>query len=182
MPLPFAPPPKESSLYQQLESTTLQTVTADQLNTIRAKMFSQGTEGLEDEYRRLILLMMASGVGSLSGPVVGGLELVEVESTAVGYKNVFTPGVGEVYQYSGGCINSIGGIDGSVTVEMDIHNTSTTARMLFIDQNTTSSSDQPLVESNPGSPIYFGYPQVLRIRTEGGFTSVNTTHNIVRVR
>jgi hypothetical protein len=74
-PLPFAPPPKDSNLYQQLESTTLQTLTADQLDAIRAKTFSQGTEGNEDEYRRLLLLGLAADSISLSGPIPGTSQI-----------------------------------------------------------------------------------------------------------
>jgi hypothetical protein len=102
MPLPFAPPPKDSSLYQQLESTTLQTLTADQLATIRAKTFSQGTEGNEDEYRRILLLGLASDKLSVSGPI--GYEYVEVnisgaEDTA---KLWFQPNEGEIWQLGWG--------------------------------------------------------------------------------
>ena len=80
MPLPFAPPPKDSSLYQQLESTTLQTMTADQLDTIRAKTFSQGTEGTEDEYRRILLLGLASNQVSMAGPIPGTQVLLDTDS------------------------------------------------------------------------------------------------------
>jgi hypothetical protein len=76
MPLPFAPPPKDSSLYQQLESTTLKTLTIDQLDTIRSKTFSQGTEGTEDEYRRILLLGLASSQLSISGPIPGTTKIV----------------------------------------------------------------------------------------------------------
>jgi hypothetical protein len=75
-PLPFAPPPKDSSLYQQLESTTLQTLTADQLATIRAKTFSQGTEGNEDEYRRMLLLAQTADVLSTGDIPIAGTQQV----------------------------------------------------------------------------------------------------------
>ena len=81
MPLPFAPPPDESKLYQQLESTTLQTLTSDQLDTIRAKTFSQGTEGNEDEYRRLLLLGTAANQLSTSGPMPGSMVMQETTVT-----------------------------------------------------------------------------------------------------
>jgi hypothetical protein len=102
MPLPFAPPPKDSSLYQQLESTTLQTLTADQLATIRAKTFSQGTEGNEDEYRRLLLLGLASDKLSLSGPIPGTgqssslVNLVTVTDNTL--TSAFTPEAGEIWE------------------------------------------------------------------------------------
>ena len=91
MPLPFAPPPKDSSLYQQLESTTLDTLTADQLQTIKDKTFSQGTEGNEDEYRRLLLLGLAADKLSLCGPIPGTSVLKEVTHTGTGSLDLFTP-------------------------------------------------------------------------------------------
>lgn len=185
MPLPDADPPEMSRLYEELKSKTALpgatgAITADLLDNLKNATFLDADN--EDQLRRLVLLMQATGAGSVSGPLAGGQELVEFQVTGSGYNTIFTPGVGEMYQYAGGCINTIVGISGTVTVEMDFANTTSGARLLFIDQATASSSDQPLVESNPGSPLYFGYPQVLRIRGEGTFTEINTTHNIIRVR
>jgi len=98
MPLPFAPPPKDSSLYQQLESTTLQTLTPDQLDTIRAKTFSQGTEGNEDEYRRLLLLGLASDQISISGPLAGGADIAQYTQDSGSAPAVIRPPKGEVWQ------------------------------------------------------------------------------------
>ena len=182
MPLPFAPPPKESSLYQQLESTTLQTLTADQLDTIRAKTFSQGTEGNEDEYRRLLLLGLASNALSLSGPIPDQMELIEVDNTDANYLTVFTVPQGQVWTYVCGSRNVASGVSGSVTTEVDIFNPNTNARVLFIDMSSTSSSDFPLIETNPGGEIYISHPCVLRVKAEGTFTSVTTTHALQRVR
>jgi len=102
MPLPFAPPPKDSNLYQQLESTTLQTLTADQLDTIRAKTFSQGTEGNEDEYRRLLLLGLAADQLSLSGPMPNTGRIQSTAFTgATQTKTVASCNEGEVWQVTG---------------------------------------------------------------------------------
>lgn len=107
MPLPFAPPPDESKLYQQLESTTLNTLTADQLATIRAKTFSQGTEGNEDEYRRLLLLGLAADKLSLSGPIPGTGKLIELDETAAGPFPFFIPDEGEVWQCIGAATGTV---------------------------------------------------------------------------
>ena len=116
-PLPFAPPPKDSSLYQQLESTTLDTLTATQVDTIKEKMFSQGTEGLEDEYRRLILLGMAADKISLSGPIPGTVQVTKTVASNSGTKYVaFTPPTGTVWQI-GPASFQLTGASGSVTVE-----------------------------------------------------------------
>ena len=79
-PLPFAPPPKDSNLYQQLESTTLQTVSSSELDTIKAKTFSQGTDGNEDEYRRLLLLAQTADVLSTGDIPIGGTQQVNTVS------------------------------------------------------------------------------------------------------
>lgn len=100
MPLPFAPKPAESRVYESLKSTLLSSVTADQLNTLRAEVFAQGVEGAEDEYRRLVLLMLAAEAGSVSGPIPGTAQLVQLEdvsSDRIG----FQPDEG-VWQFLGG--------------------------------------------------------------------------------
>jgi hypothetical protein len=102
MPLPFAPPPDESKLYQQLESTTLQTLTAEQLDTIRAKTFSQGTEGNEDEYRRLLLLGLAADKVSLSGPIEVKHVTLEITGANDDKTIFFQPEVGQIWQLNWG--------------------------------------------------------------------------------
>lgn len=119
-PLPFAPPPKDSSLYQQLESTTLQTLTADQLDTIRAKTFSQGTDGNEDEYRRLLLLGLAADKLSTSGPIPGTGKIVATSIAAGGATSeiIFRPDEGEVWQITGATTNAMG----ASRVELHLNN------------------------------------------------------------
>lgn len=102
MPLPFAPPPEDSSLYQQLESTTLQTLTGEQLDTIRAKTFSQGTEGNEDEYRRLLLLGLAADKLSVSGPIEVKYQLLEIDGANDDPTIFFQPDVGQIWQLNWG--------------------------------------------------------------------------------
>tara|TARA_Y100001973_G_C5113424_1_gene288867 strand:- start:426 stop:962 length:537 start_codon:yes stop_codon:yes gene_type:complete len=111
MPLPFAPPPDESKLYQQLESTTLETLTPDQLDAIRAKTFSQGTEGNEDEYRRLLLLGLASNKFSLSGPMGNTVKTITLtRTTSAGTGSYVSPASGdEVWQFMAGDFISTGG-------------------------------------------------------------------------
>tara|TARA_Y100001937_G_C7100562_1_gene322295 strand:- start:806 stop:1354 length:549 start_codon:yes stop_codon:yes gene_type:complete len=182
MPLPFAPPPKDSSLYQQLESTTLQTLTPDQLDTIRAKTFSQGTEGNEDEYRRLLLLGLASNALSISGPIPG-TQLIEKQTfTSAGFRTYLTPGEGEVWLYTGACVNGATGLSGTGTIEVDITNTTNSNRLIVQDFNFTSSADFPVVESGNTQPIYIDHGQRLTINAEGTFTTVIVTAGFIRVR
>ena len=114
-PLPFAPPPKDSSLYQQLESTTLQTLTADQLDTIRAKTFSQGTDGNEDEYRRLLLLGLAADQLSLSGPIANAGSIVKYNQADATSPISIRPPKGEVWEITGISINNTAALSGNQT-------------------------------------------------------------------
>ncbi len=159
-PLPFAPPPKDSSLYQQLESTTLQTLTADQLDTIRAKTFSQGTEGNEDEYRRILLLGLAADQLSLSGPLPNTGRIQKTNYTAATQsKTVASCNEGEVWQVMGACANRVAasgtftfvlsftdGVD-SVRIESvsgtgyNEFNITSTAGPIYIDENISLKCD-----------------------------------------
>ena len=101
MPLPFAPKPDESKVYQSLKSTLLSSVTPDQLDTLRGEVFAQGTNGTEDEYRRLILLGAASQAASLSGPLPGTGVIKVVEIATNNRFTIFQPAAGEVYRLVG---------------------------------------------------------------------------------
>ena len=87
MTLPFADKPEESSIYQDLKTITLQDLTPAQFDSLRARMFSEGVNGLEDEYRRLKLLGEASGSTSSSGILRNSVKIGTVAMTdgAVGY-------------------------------------------------------------------------------------------------
>lgn len=56
MPLPFAPPPKDSKVYDDLSQTKLTAVTGSQLISLKENLYTQGQDGAEDEMRRLKLL------------------------------------------------------------------------------------------------------------------------------
>ena len=172
-PLPFAPPPKDSSLYQQLESTTLQTLTADQLDTIRAKTFSQGTEGNEDEYRRLLLLGLAADQLSLSGPMPGTAKIVTVSETSGGAYNFFVPDAGEVWQVTG-CSN--GDKDATTVVKL----TDAAGNTVELGQE---SAAQQAYEPFGSAPIYIDSNVYLMVNLSsagGGTTEVHAS--FIRVR
>ena len=174
MPLPFAPPPKDSSLYQQLESTTLQTMTADQLDTIRAKTFSQGTEGTEDEYRRILLLGLASNQVSMAGPIPGTQVLLDTDSISNSEITVYQPGVGEVFQL---IASSISTLDGASSMMLKLGDDSGNPGAVIDSFNSTSD---PL-ELN--EPIYLTNEVWLKVRTSdasGGNARLATS--LIRVR
>lgn len=191
MPLPFAPPPKDSSIYQQLESTTLQTLTPEQLDTIRAKTFSQGTEGNEDEYRRLLLLGAASNALSLAGPLPGSLRIDELEYTASGGQSFFVPNKGEVYQFMGASAgaNNTGGNSVSYFLCILANNTDTGTALWqegvnFISYASTSNGPFPMIEADTNSePTYFTHENPCGLYvTLGSATSVKVRIASIRVR
>lgn len=177
MPLPFAPPPKDSKLYQQLESTTLQTVTADQLDTIRAKTFSQGTEGTEDEYRRMMLLGQVSNQISTSGPIPGTSKIVEITYSANEYYTIIEPSAGEVWQVIGMfAFTATGFTSGNVSVADTVNST----RCHIAD---VSSSGGDVFDQGWEGPVYLDENTKLQFYPNGTLSSsasVNTF--LIRVR
>jgi hypothetical protein len=178
MPLPFAPPPKESSLYQQLESTTLSTLTSEQLDTIRAKTFSQGTEGNEDEYRRLLLLGLAANQLSLSGPIRGTQKIVQVESTG-GAATLFRPEAGTVWELVGVSQIRTGG-SGSTTTALRIADGSDT---VLIEEFADNSGEASLATSE-SHPIRITYDNYLTIGYSPGANATKITGyaSVIQVR
>ena len=184
-PLPFAPPPKDSSLYQQLESTTLQTLTADQLDTIRAKTFSQGTDGNEDEYRRMLLLALAANQLSLSGPMPGTVDVVNFLSDTSGSQvgiteDGFYKEPGSVWKIFAPSL-SVGGGSGSIQHELRLIRDGATLEIL--DFNSSGGSLRPTTEDRfIGGEIYVSYPAYLIYEATGTFTTSGLSLGIVRVR
>lgn len=183
-PLPFAPPPKDSSLYQQLESTTLQTLTADQLATIKAKTFSQGTEGNEDEYRRLLLLGLAADQLSLSGPIPNTGKVVQtVLSTSNLDGTIYAPAAGEVWQVIGvGLVMDSGVTSG--TAYLKIEDASDASNAAIIAEMGTSGSIESF-DNDWGGPIYIdeNLKLIARYFKSGGFPAGDTvTYGTVLLR
>jgi hypothetical protein len=98
MSLPFADRPEESRVYQDLKTKVLTNLTADEFDSLKASMFAEGVSGLEDEYRRLLLLGLASDKISTSGPIPGTFQVVETSLTSASTFSAFTCPANEVYQ------------------------------------------------------------------------------------
>lgn len=105
MSLPFAGDPDESKVYQSLKSELLTELTSTQFETLRNGMFAEGINGLEDEYRRLLLLGMASntyGFGPIAATAQVVSRVVDANETS---QTIFTPSSGEVWQVIGGSLS-----------------------------------------------------------------------------
>ena len=96
MSLPFADKPEESSIYQDLKSLVLSDLTADQFDELRNRIFSEGVNGTEDEFRRLILLGQASQKISSSGPIPGTGLVTDTDQTDSNIIVIKEPAKGEV--------------------------------------------------------------------------------------
>lgn len=84
MPLPDAEPPEKSRLYEELKSKTALpgasgAVTADLLDNLKNATFLDAEN--EDQLRRLVLLMQATGAGSITGPMPNTGEFVTKTKT-----------------------------------------------------------------------------------------------------
>ena len=175
MPLPFAPKPDESRVYDSLKDKLLTEITADNFDSLRSTVYAQGVDGAEDEYRRLLLLGLAADQLSVSGPIANTQFVTQTSATSAGDAVLFTPGAGEVWQLAAA---SVGTLSSGTTKVM----------LLLNDTNTTSSTLLEAVTAaaaafDLGEPIYVGYPCRL-IGNLTGYSSGTTTIRIscVRVR
>jgi len=181
MTLPFADKPEESSIYQDLKTVTLQDLTPAQFDALRARMFSEGVNGLEDEYRRLKLLGEASGVVSSSGPLRNSIKIAQLSlsDAAVNYLD-FGEGVYGIQQivvlYTGGSGTLYfrlwyydGGTSGAPPLEWFFG--STTSSSTFI-ANADNQFDELMNQ-------YYGDGMQLGIRCNGTFDEGSMTAYVV---
>ena len=185
MPLPDADAPEKSRLYEELKSKTALpsatgAITPDLLDNLKNATFVDADN--EDQLRRLVLLMQATGVGSMSGPIPGTQQIIVDTQTGTGTFTVFTPGVGEVWQLVGASASGTVNPTGNVTTEIRVSNISDGTSVIVVDQSSSSTSDYPLIESGNAQPILIAYPNVLRYTLEGTFDSANRHFCVIRVR
>ncbi len=182
MTLPFADKPEASRVYQDLKTKVLQNLTADEFDQLKGSMFAEGVNGLEDEYRRLLLLGLASDKISLSGPIPGTELIVSADLSPNTYGEFLTPAEGEVWQIMGASVAGFTGLTGTAVFEVDIYDVNSGNRLQIVDSSTSSSTDQPLIETGfPGQFVMHGFKA--RVRVEGSFTqAVDVSMGFVRVR
>lgn len=108
MPLPFGGKPEDSAIYNDLKTKKLSELDPDEFSKIQARTFAEGINGTEDEYRRLLLLGLASDKLSLAGPM-RDVEVAQITQTSdVGFYDIFKPTYG-VWQFLGGDMVASGG-------------------------------------------------------------------------
>jgi len=173
MSLPFADKPEDSSIYQDLKTVTLQDLTPEQFDALRARMYSEGVNGLEDEYRRIKLLGEASGSSSSSGILRNSIKITTLAMTdnAVGYVD-FGEGVYGIQQIVALYVNGSGtqqfrayyydgGTSGAPALEWYYGGSTSTSAFTF---NADSQFDE--LENQ-----YFGDGMQLGLKVNGTFDS-----------
>jgi len=144
MSLPFADSPDKSSIYNDLKVKKLVDLTADDFDAFRLRMDAQGVEGLEDEYRRLLLLGLASDKLSISGALPETTVALFFEvSDSDGYASfTFTPNKGEVYALTGIQMESTGG-SVRARVQCFVNDTNGIQRVVELGDETVSATTSP---------------------------------------
>jgi len=182
MPLPFAPPPDESRVYDSLKSVLLSDVTSTQLDSLRSTVFAQGTDGTEDEFRRLLLLGLASQQSSISGPIPGSFKIaLGTTSSSGSIVTAFTPNAGEVWQIVAAVGGSGSGTTGTIYLEVKLYDIVNSRRVEWIATSTTTGTDIPLTEVTQ-NPVYIDENCRLEVEATGTFTTYNFLFPMIRVR
>lgn len=176
MPLPYAPPPKESKVYTDLKNLKVSEVTAGQLDTLKGVLYAQGVAGSEDEMRRLKLLGEVSNKTSLCGPM-REIEVAQITQTSdVGFYDIFKPTEG-VWQFMAGDLLASGGTG---QVNFSLFNGS---EYVYIG-NTSVSGQEPLSFDNLYKlPALYITPELWIGGDATSFpTSIRVTMAFIRVR
>ena len=109
MTLPFSDKPEKSSIYQDLKTKTLDEITDANFDAFKARLFAEGVNGLEDEYRRLALLEFVTG--KFTAPnVTGTMQNLNVtDTTGSGNPNgiLFQPDVGQTWVLCGAATGTL---------------------------------------------------------------------------
>tara|TARA_Y100000310_G_C20409653_1_gene681308 strand:- start:228 stop:770 length:543 start_codon:yes stop_codon:yes gene_type:complete len=180
MPLPFAPKPSESKVYQSLKGELVSGVTADQFDSLRAMVYAQGSDGAEDEYRRLLLLGLASNQVSASGPIPGSVSIQTIRASTSGTAVAgFNPAPGEVWQIGGFSITGMSGRSGSCTHQVFLTDGATD---LEIVDDAASANTLPLSDDYQSSPTYIDSNITVKYECTGTFTTSDLGFLCSRVR
>ena len=172
MTLPFSDKPEKSRVYNDLKTLDLDELTGDQFDALRASMKSEGVNGLEDEYRRLVLLQMAGNIFPTGAPF-GRLQILQADLTAAGTEELFTPGPGEVWMITNVLqLSTYTGFSFGIIRVKDNEN----GKVINIVDSTTTGTR--IIGIN--EPQYFGYGNELQA-TAGGTATGGTTSYLVSI-
>jgi hypothetical protein len=188
MSLPFADKPEASSIYQDLKSLVLSDLTADQFDELRDRIFSEGVNGTEDEFRRLVLLGQASQKISSSGPIPGTGLVTDTDQTDQNIIVIKEPAKGEVWCVTGGSVTGTS-LSGTVCYHLLTANQSDSiagstdrSKACLQVEVCGTAGQQPLNETVPFGAIYIDDKVGLYAQGTGTFTSLAWKITMFRVR
>jgi len=188
MSLPFAGPPEESQIYTDLKGVVLSDLTADQFDQLRDRLFSEGVNGTEDEYRRLVLLGQAGQKLSSSGPIPGTGVVTDLDVTDDNIIVIKKPGKGEVWCVTGGSITGTG-VSGNPCYHLmtanqsdSIEGTTDRSKACLQVEVCSTAGQAPLNENVPFGDIYIDENVGLYAQAQGTFTSIAWKITLFRVR
>ena len=159
MTLPFADKPEESRVYQDLKELFLSQLNNTQFDQLDQSIKSQGTNGLEDEYRRLVLLKLASE--QLTAPAVTGIQtLARVDDTSgtASFDTLFRPAEGETWLLNGA---ALGAFNAGLCL-LYVSAADGTGSMIIGGESTGGSPFNP----PPQGPLYVTYDYFLKYETQ----------------
>ena len=173
---------ERSKLYEQLNTKTRLSLDIDTFNQVTQPINIQQSN--EMELLRTILIGIATGRISTSGPMAGTVDVINFQSTSSGaqvgiIEDGFYKNEGGVYQLFAPSI-SVSGISGSVQHELRLINDGATLEIL--DFSTTGGSLRPTTEDGFIGLPFVSYPAYLTYEASGTFTQSNMALGIVRVR
>lgn len=149
MPLPGATPPDQSRLYEQLKTSKLEDLTADQLDAWRDQIFADSEN--EDEIRRLILLYLAAGRFSIAtGPMIRESKIVRISDVSTD-QIIFQPSAGEVWELMTGDILET---NGSATFTVGWNMKDAAGDMAFMGTTSTTGQEPIMNDLAIEGPIY----------------------------
>ena len=188
MSLPFAGPPEEYQIYTDLKGVVLADLTADQFDQLRERLFSEGVNGTEDEYRRLVLLGQAGQKLSSSGPIPGTGIVTDLDQTDQNIIVIKEPAKGEVWMVTGGSCTGTG-ISGSVCYHLltanqsdNIEGSTDRSKATLQVEVCNTAGQQPLNETVPFGPVIIDENVGLYAQATGTFTNIAWKITMFRVR
>jgi hypothetical protein len=184
MPLPFGGKPEDSPIYGDLKTKKLSELTPDEFDSIRSRTYAEGINGLEDEYRRLLLLGLASDKLSLSGPIPNTAQIINTTvDTNNGDEEIFTPGPGEVWQVLGVGLIIGTGAQGGIAY-LKVQNPSDTSNAAIISEIATAGSIESFDNGNLIAPLYIdeNVKLIARYYKSGGFGGDTLSYDTLLIR
>ena len=187
MPLPFAPPPKDSKVYADLGNTKVSNVEVGSLDSLKSNLYAQGKNGSEDEMRRLLLLGQVSNQSSMSGPIPGTAQIVTGSIDTSGDQVIpFTAGAGEIWEFQG--IDAERAGSGQILYQLYLTDSVNGTEVYFYYMKSSDSNVLFFADAESGyfnSPLYLDENVSLKCEASdsgGTLTSVTFSIAVVRVR